>query len=156
MEVPRLGVLLELQLPAYTTTTEMPDPSCICNVQHSSQQCWILSPLGKARAPAHNFTVPSQIHFHRAMTEAPQIKCIVFIDIQVFQVYLQIPVGWNYLPDVTYYFTWKRRSRLDPGGLKKPSICIHLNDVWKWLIHLVGKYLNNCNLPLSFGSCLTG
>ena len=27
MEVPRLGVGLELQLPAYTTATAMPDPS---------------------------------------------------------------------------------------------------------------------------------
>ena len=32
MEVPRLGVESELQLPAYTTTTAMPDP--ICNLHH--------------------------------------------------------------------------------------------------------------------------
>ena len=32
MEVPRLGVDLELQLLAYTTATAMPDPSCICNL----------------------------------------------------------------------------------------------------------------------------
>ena len=29
MEVPRLGVELELQLLAYTTDTAVPDPSCI-------------------------------------------------------------------------------------------------------------------------------
>ena len=30
MEVPRLGVKSELKPPAYTTTTAMPDPSCVC------------------------------------------------------------------------------------------------------------------------------
>ena len=37
MEVPRLGVKLELQLPAYTTTTAMPDLSHTCDL-HSSLQ----------------------------------------------------------------------------------------------------------------------
>ena len=36
MEVSRLGVKLELLLPAYTTATAMPDPSCIYDL-HSSQ-----------------------------------------------------------------------------------------------------------------------
>ena len=31
MEVPRLGVESELQLPAYTTDTVMPDPCHICD-----------------------------------------------------------------------------------------------------------------------------
>ena len=31
MEVPRLGVESELQLPAYTTVTAIRDPSCICD-----------------------------------------------------------------------------------------------------------------------------
>ena len=34
MEVPRLGVELELQLPAYTTATETWDPSRICDLHH--------------------------------------------------------------------------------------------------------------------------
>ena len=43
MEIPRLGVKLKLQLPAYTTATATPDPSCICDLHHhSSQQCQIL------------------------------------------------------------------------------------------------------------------
>ena len=49
VEIPRLGVQLELQLLAYTTATAMPYPSHICDVDHSSQQCWILNPLSKAR-----------------------------------------------------------------------------------------------------------
>ena len=43
MEVPRLGVKFELQLPAYATATATQDPSRICHQHHSSQQRRILS-----------------------------------------------------------------------------------------------------------------
>ena len=41
LEVPRLGIQLELQLLAYTKVTATPDPSCVCDPHHSSPQCWI-------------------------------------------------------------------------------------------------------------------
>ena len=63
MEVPRLGVQLELQLPAYTTATTPPDPSCIFDLHHSSQQRRILNPLSEARDQTHNLVVPSWICF---------------------------------------------------------------------------------------------
>ena len=47
MEVPRQGVESELQLPATATATW--DPRLICDLHHSSQQCWILNPLSEAR-----------------------------------------------------------------------------------------------------------
>ena len=62
MEVPRLGVELELQLPAYTTATAMPDPSRSCNLHHSSQQCWILNPLSKAGDRTCILMDPSRVH----------------------------------------------------------------------------------------------
>ena len=49
MEVPRLGVKLELQLLAYTTDKAMLDPSHICDLHHSSGQHWILNSLNKDR-----------------------------------------------------------------------------------------------------------
>ena len=49
MDVPRLGVESELQLPAYSTATAMLDPSLICDLHHSSRQHRILNPLSKAR-----------------------------------------------------------------------------------------------------------
>ena len=49
MEVPRLGVELELQLPAYATATAIPDQSPICNLCFSSRQHWILNPLSEVR-----------------------------------------------------------------------------------------------------------
>ena len=44
MEVPRLGVELELQLPACTTATAKQDPSHIFDIYHSSRQ--YLNPPG--------------------------------------------------------------------------------------------------------------
>ena len=38
MEVPRLEVESELQLQAYATATATWDPSCVCNLHHSSGQ----------------------------------------------------------------------------------------------------------------------
>ena len=61
MEVSRLGVELELQLPAYATATEKWDLSCICNLHHSSQQSRILNPLSKARDQTHILMDPSQV-----------------------------------------------------------------------------------------------
>ena len=49
MEVPRLGVELELELPVYTTATATPDMSWVCDLHHSSQKCQILNPLSEAR-----------------------------------------------------------------------------------------------------------
>ena len=43
MEVPRLRVQSELQLLVYTTATERQDPSHICDLHRSSQQCRILN-----------------------------------------------------------------------------------------------------------------
>ena len=47
MNVPGLGVELELQLPAYATAT--PDPSLICDLHCSLWQHWILNPLSEAK-----------------------------------------------------------------------------------------------------------
>ena len=49
MEVPRLRVELELQLPAYTTATATQDPSHICDLCYSLQQRCIFNPLSQAR-----------------------------------------------------------------------------------------------------------
>ena len=71
MEVPRLGVASELQLPAYTTATAMWDLSLICDLGHSSQQCMILNPRSKARDQAHVLMDTSQVCFCCAKTGTP-------------------------------------------------------------------------------------
>ena len=47
MEIPRLGIQSELQLPAYATA--MPGQSRVCDLRYSSQQCQILNSLARPR-----------------------------------------------------------------------------------------------------------
>ena len=60
MEVLRLGVESELQLPAYTTATATQDPSRVFDLQHSSQQCQTLNPLSKAKEQTRTLMDPSR------------------------------------------------------------------------------------------------
>ena len=66
MEIPRLGVKSEPQLPAYTTATSIWDLSCVCNLYHSSRQCWILNPLSKARDWTGILMYTSRVYYHWA------------------------------------------------------------------------------------------
>ena len=71
MEVPRLGVKQELQLPAYTTATATQDPSHICYLHLSSWQSWILNPRREARDQTHVFMGTSWVLYCWATTGTP-------------------------------------------------------------------------------------
>ena len=71
MEVPRLEVELELQLPAYTTATATPDLRRVCNLCHSSQQHQIPDLLIEARDQTCNLMDTSQIRFCCATAGTP-------------------------------------------------------------------------------------
>ena len=71
VEVPRLGVESELQLPAYTTATATRDPSLICDLHRSSQQHRILNPLSEARDRTHTLMDTSQVCYLGATTGTP-------------------------------------------------------------------------------------
>ena len=64
IEIPRLGIESELQLPAYTTATATQDLSSICDLYHSSEQCRILNPLSRVRDQTRILKDASQIRFH--------------------------------------------------------------------------------------------
>ena len=49
MEVPRLGIVLELQVPASITAIATEDPSRVHDLRHSSWQHQIINPLSEAR-----------------------------------------------------------------------------------------------------------
>ena len=73
MEVPRLGVKSEVQLPALNTAAAVPDPSHICALHRSSQQCQILNPMIKARDWTCVLMDASQVCYHWATTGTPRI-----------------------------------------------------------------------------------
>ena len=52
-EVPRSEVELGLQMLAYASATATPDPSCLCDLHHSSWQLCILNPLGRPGMNPH-------------------------------------------------------------------------------------------------------
>ena len=62
MKVPRIGVELELQLPAYATET--PDPSHVCNLYHSSRQRKILNLLSEDKDQTDHLMDTSCVCFH--------------------------------------------------------------------------------------------
>ena len=67
-KVPRLGVESQLQLPTYTTATATRNPSQVCDLHRSSQECLILNPVSKARDRTHILMDASQVRYHGATT----------------------------------------------------------------------------------------
>ena len=83
MEVPRLGVKSELQLPASTRATATEDLSRVCDLHQSAQQPRILNPLSEARNRTCNLVIPSQIRFCCATTGTPHTFLFMFLSITV-------------------------------------------------------------------------
>ena len=81
MQVPRLGVELELELLAYATAT-LPDLSHVCDLHKSSWQCRIINPLSETRHWTCILMDASQICFHWATRGTPcfvgRIVCALF------------------------------------------------------------------------------
>ena len=64
MEVPRLGVELEVKLLANTTAIATRDSSRNCDSHHSLRHHWHLNPLSEARDITCILMDASQIRFH--------------------------------------------------------------------------------------------
>ena len=68
LEVPRLGAESELQLPAYSTATAMPNPSCICDLHCGLQQCRILNPQNHNRNSLFIYFLSVLIYFDESLS----------------------------------------------------------------------------------------
>ena len=77
LEVPRLRVELELQL--VTCATTKLDPSCVCNLHHSSGPHWILNPLSGAIDQTHVLMDTTQVHYHWATTGTLSLVSIAYL-----------------------------------------------------------------------------
>ena len=106
MEVPRLGVESELQLPAYTTATAMADLSCISDLHHSSRQWWILNPQSKAKDGTCDLMDTSRVHYRQAMMGTPHLDLVkgsVSFCLAYFAPALCL-LFWNYLVSKYVFF----------------------------------------------------
>ena len=104
MEVPRLRAELELQLSAYTTATATQDPSNICNLHHSSQQCCIPDPLSEARDQTLILMDTSRIRFNCATMRTPTFFKI-FFSIMVYHRILNVvpcALQWDFVGCPSY------------------------------------------------------
>ena len=68
MEILKLGVEMQLQLPAYATAIAMQDLSHVWDLEWSSWQCQVLNPLSEARDWTCNVMVTSWVRYHWATT----------------------------------------------------------------------------------------
>ena len=79
MEIPRLGVGSDLQLPAYATDTATPDLSHVWDLHHSPWQHQILNLLSEARNP----TLSVKLRKKRARTQIShffkEVSCFLFM-----------------------------------------------------------------------------
>ena len=113
MEVPRLGVQLELWLLAYTTTTALRDLSCVCDLHRSSGQHWILNPLSKARVRTWVLMDASPIRFCWATMGMPDqslwdYSCPKFSHLGPVRLLLdEMSVFW----DILRAYLWLQNSR---------------------------------------------
>ena len=110
MEVLRLGVESEFQLPAYATATAtaMRDLSHVCDLHHNSWQCWILNSPSEARDLTHNLVVPGQIHFCYTTMETPLFWFLYFIIL-----FVPLVLNWHPYPFCVVFNMWVFTCLLD-------------------------------------------
>ena len=109
MEVPRLVVELELQLPAYATARR--DLSHVFDLHHSSRQCWIPSPQSEAKDRTCLFTDAGQICFHCSIRGTPGLA---IFNLQG-KVELLTETLWPTKPKI--FAVWPLKKKLaDPKG----------------------------------------
>ena len=84
MELPSLGVKLELQLPAYATARATMDLSHICSLHHSSRQRQILKPLSEARDRTHILMDNSWICYCWARTGTSFVYICVCVHVYIY------------------------------------------------------------------------
>ena len=81
MEVPRLGVESELQLPADTTGTAKPDLSHVCDLRRSSWQWPILNPLN---GPKDRTRTLIRVGYRSGMTGIPRVN---FFEVEISKLF---------------------------------------------------------------------
>ena len=136
VEVPRLGVQLELYPPAYTTAIAMPEPSHIYDLYPSSWQPQILNLLSKARDRTHIFMDTSQVPYCWAMTGTPNGKMLFYsicdVSSLIFITWIWIPISYLKEKEITnelHVFVWNKDYIT---SIKSTSI--ELRRRYRWIV----------------------
>ena len=136
-------------LPAYARATEMPDPSCVCDLHHNSQQRQIFNPLSEARDWTCNLIVPSWIRFHCAMMRTP-ISAKYFMSRKKKYIYFKIleqvfnlSQSWNIFEHQLFGMRFARRAHWSMFYKKILLFKISIN------LFLFAKYLVATNFAYS-------
>ena len=83
VEVPKLGVKSELQLPAYAIATATPDPNCIFNLHYSSRQHQIPNPVREAKDGTYILMVTYWLDLFLLRHNRNSLQSVLNIDVRV-------------------------------------------------------------------------
>ena len=94
IEVPTLGVKLELQLPNCTTATVTQDLSHVCDLYHSLWQCWTLNPQSEARDGTCILMDSSWVLYDWSRTGTPRVctfwfRCLFMAVLFIINLFVQ-------------------------------------------------------------------
>ena len=96
---------MELLLPASVTATGTRDPSCVCDLHHSSWQSWTLNPLNKARDwtwPYGYWGTPSQSSWVRTSCSQSEYSSRLLIYVRRRGVHVNRYIGWQVLSHILH------------------------------------------------------
>ena len=88
----------------------MQDLSHVCDLHHSSRQCWILNPLTEARNRTHILIDTSWVHYHWAMKGTLQTSHFFFF-LLLFPQYNFFSYCTAWWPSYTYMYTFYFKSQ---------------------------------------------
>ncbi|XP_020922110.1 uncharacterized protein LOC110255939 isoform X2 [Sus scrofa] len=117
VEVPRLGLQLELWLLAYTTAIVTWHPSQFCD-HHSPPQRWILNPPSKTRDRTCVLADTSQVCYCCATRATP--RCATLHELRSL---FQDKLGLSHERGASAPLTWETRPSLRPGDLGQAVFC---------------------------------
>ena len=130
LEVPRLEVESELQLSACTTVIAMQDPSCVCNLHHSSQKHQILNPQSESRDWTYILMNTSWVCYCWATTGTPSSLFFSFFYLKK-KYFLKLKYTW---------FTVLCQFLLYSKGIQS-YICVYVYD------HSFSHITPPCSIP---------
>ena len=97
---------IEPQRPADATATTTQDPSHVCDLHHTSQQCQILNPLSKAGDQTCVLVDTSLVHYCWAAVGTPHLYTVMIAICAYCEVITRSPVSIHHHTYFQEFFSW--------------------------------------------------